>query len=180
MREGVYRREAIGRIIRDHGGQDVVVHLSAIVNVKLTIAGKLSRHEGVKSVVGADGSFAEFPLERIGCVYRGEHSGRLNIYLRLCGVPASDEEREETRMSHVESPVTSRKGLMVKVGGGPGVPMRYGYGYWSGPERDLLCVWDNVRTNEKAEGCISPLSRFRWLAYLKFMVKRIQLENRND
>lgn len=67
-----------------------------------------------------------------------------------------------------------------KAGGGPGVPMRYGYGYWSGPERDLLCVWDNVRTNEKAEGCISPLSRFRWLAYLKFMVKRIQLENRND
>jgi len=91
MREGVYNRKAIGRIIMDHGGQDVVVHLSAIVKVKLTIAGKLTRHEGACRVVGEDGSFAEFPLERIGCVYRGEYSGKLNIYLRLCGVPAGDE-----------------------------------------------------------------------------------------
>lgn len=57
-------------------------------------------------------------------------------------------------------------------GGGFGVPVQYGYGYWTGPDRDLLCVIDNVTTASIAEVVLSPISRSKLLAWILFRVKR--------
>jgi len=60
-------------------------------------------------------------------------------------------------------------------GGGLGVPARYGYGYWTGPDGDLLCVVNNVNYANYAEYALSPIFRFKWWAYLQFVLKRRQL-----
>jgi hypothetical protein len=58
------------------------------------------------------------------------------------------------------------------AGGGGNVPTVYGYGYWTGPDGDLLCVVPYVRFNSEAERLLSPMSRYHCLAFIKFWLKR--------
>jgi len=57
-------------------------------------------------------------------------------------------------------------------GGGPGVPVKYGYGYWAGPDGDLLCVIESANDVTNAERALSPISRFKQLAFFRFVLKR--------
>ena len=59
-----------------------------------------------------------------------------------------------------------------KAGGGPGTPVVYGYGYWTGPDGDLLCLADNLDSAWQASALLSPMVRWKWLAYLLFKIGR--------
>ena len=61
------------------------------------------------------------------------------------------------------------KPVLWEAGGGPGVPCVYGYGYWT--EHDLLCVRPTANLC-LARQWMSPLSRSKLLAYLKFRIKK--------
>jgi hypothetical protein len=60
-------------------------------------------------------------------------------------------------------------------GGGPGVPFKFGYGYWTGPDHDLLCVVPEVRFNNEAERLLSPISRVPAIALAGFWLKRLSV-----
>jgi hypothetical protein len=60
-------------------------------------------------------------------------------------------------------------------GGGSGVSFKFGYGYWTGPDRDLLCVVPGIRFNNEAEELLSPVSRIPALALARFWVKRLSV-----
>jgi len=66
---------------------------------------------------------------------------------------------------------TDHKPVLWIAGGGPGVPTLYGYGYWTGPHDDLLCVLPNIKSRWRAEQLLSPFSRIKWLALTKFKIK---------
>jgi len=57
-------------------------------------------------------------------------------------------------------------------GGGPGLPSRWGYGYWTGRDHDILCLADNLDTIWQANALLSPMVRWKWLAYLLFRIGR--------
>ena len=61
-------------------------------------------------------------------------------------------------------------------GGGPGVPIFYGYGYWTGPDGDLLCVVDSIDDVERVEDTLSPILWFKVMAFLCFFLKRLQIK----
>ncbi len=62
------------------------------------------------------------------------------------------------------------KPVLWIAGGGPGVPVVYGYGYWTGPE-GVLCIRPDIPSAEIAETELSPLSRWKLLAWIKFRLK---------
>jgi len=55
--------------------------------------------------------------------------------------------------------------------GGGGVPYVYGFGYWTGEQKDLLCVKE-CKTNEEAEKYLSPLHRNKIIAFLMFLMNK--------
>lgn len=64
------------------------------------------------------------------------------------------------------------KPVLWICGGGPGVPFRYGYGYWTGPDSDLLCVIEGIDDAGYAEQMLSPISRSRIVAFLRYLLVR--------
>ncbi len=54
--------------------------------------------------------------------------------------------------------------------GGGGLPYEWGFGYWTGPDKDLLCVreTDNAR---KAEYLLSPICKTKFKAISEFLKK---------
>lgn len=61
------------------------------------------------------------------------------------------------------------------AGGGP-IPTMYGYGYWTGPDDDLLCVVPSVQIKSEAERLLSSLSRYKSFAYIKFLWRYVNVE----
>lgn len=66
------------------------------------------------------------------------------------------------------------------AGGGPGVPIVYGYGYWTGPDDDLLCVQPGIKTSKEAERLLSPLSKWKFIALIKYYLKRMWTGSGNE
>lgn len=50
-----------------------------------------------------------------------------------------------------------------KCGGGS-LPYKWGYGYWTGPQKDLLCLKPNIKTNKEAELWLVPIQDSKELA----------------
>lgn len=46
-----------------------------------------------------------------------------------------------------------------KIDNRPIGELKYGFGYWTGPQNDLLCIKPNIETNEEAERSLSPIHR---------------------
>lgn len=63
--------------------------------------------------------------------------------------------------------------MLWRAGGGPGVPYVYGFGYWCGKDKDLLCV--RRCSDKEAESCLSPLHRNVVRAYVLFVKKVVVL-----
>jgi len=59
-----------------------------------------------------------------------------------------------------------------KAGGG-GVPTVYGFGWWTGPDQDLLCVRNEIFQADEAERLLSPMRESILLALLAFVGLRI-------
>lgn len=54
---------------------------------------------------------------------------------------------------------------------------KYGYGYWTGPQKDLLCVKPDIKTNGEAELHLSPICKTKKEAKRAFEKKRKETEN---
>lgn len=63
-----------------------------------------------------------------------------------------------------------RRAELWVCGGGP-CSTKYAYGYWTGPDNDLLCVLDSITEPKFAEVALSPVSQFRWWAFVLFLWK---------
>jgi len=59
--------------------------------------------------------------------------------------------------------------------GGGCLPDVWAFGYWTGPDGDLLCVKPGIEEALWAEYCLSPVAANRILAVLAFFIKRILL-----
>jgi len=60
--------------------------------------------------------------------------------------------------------------------GGGCLPHTYGFGYWTGKQKDLLCT-RRCKINEESEIFLSPLHRSRLVAFVLFLKKRKEKEN---
>ncbi len=49
------------------------------------------------------------------------------------------------------------KPVYWECGGGLNVNIKWGYGYWTGPQNDLLCIKPDIDSNEEAEKYLSPI-----------------------
>ncbi len=57
-------------------------------------------------------------------------------------------------------------------GGPPSYRHDWAFGWWTGPEGDLLCVVPEVVTNQEADLMLSPVCSNRVLSALSFLAKR--------
>lgn len=62
-------------------------------------------------------------------------------------------------------------------GGGP-CPTKYAYGYWTGPDNDLLCVLDKIEDSDFVEIALSPVSQSRLQAFILFFMKKKRILNK--
>lgn len=65
--------------------------------------------------------------------------------------------------------------LELWICGGGSCPTKYAYGYWTGPDNDLLCVLNKIKDSAFAEKALSPVSRFKWWAFILFLWKQYNL-----
>jgi len=60
-----------------------------------------------------------------------------------------------------------------RCGGGP-LHYKYGFGYWAGEQKDLLCIKPNIKTNKEAEKYLSPICKTKPMAFLMFLINRLR------
>ena len=75
-------------------------------------------------------------------------------------------------MPKLEPDVVKEKLVYWKCVGGS-LPYMWGYGYWTGPEKDLLCIKSNIDTNIEAEKYLSPICYTRKQAKKEFLKRKI-------
>lgn len=59
--------------------------------------------------------------------------------------------------------------------GGGDLPWKWSFGWWTGPDGDLLCVISGAKTSSQAEIALSPVCSNRFLAVLCFLLKCLLL-----
>lgn len=60
--------------------------------------------------------------------------------------------------------------------GGGEMAWKWSYGWWTGPDGDLLCAVSEAKTSIRAEIALSPVCSNRFLAVLCFLLKRLVLK----
>jgi len=60
-------------------------------------------------------------------------------------------------------------GVTLWKAGGGGVPVVYGFGWWTGPDGDLLCIRDKITCASRAEKLLSPMRESILLAFVGFV-----------
>jgi len=62
-----------------------------------------------------------------------------------------------------------------RAGGGPS-PYVYAFGYWTGEEKDLICL-KKCKTNEESEKYLSPLDENILIAFCKFIYYKYYIKS---
>ena len=52
---------------------------------------------------------------------------------------------------------------------------KWSFGWWTGPDGDLLCVFPHISFSQQAEDALSPVCSTRFLAVFYFILKRLLL-----
>lgn len=69
---------------------------------------------------------------------------------------------------------TEQKTSLVfwKCGGGS-LSYKYGFGFWTGKDEDLLCIYPNTKNNKKAEKYLSSICSNKFFAVISFFLKKM-------
>lgn len=51
--------------------------------------------------------------------------------------------------------------------------IKWGYGYWTGPDSDLLCIQKDCKTNYTASIFLSPICNSWFEAVIAFILKKL-------